>query len=737
MSSPHDWTQGLNPEQRDAVLHTRGPLLILAGAGSGKTTVLVSRTGHLLQSGEARAEDICVLTFTNKAARELKHRVGTKIGSQARELWTGTFHSFGLQMLRRFHEQAGLPAAFGVIDQGDSEGILKDLLSHIKNSAKDAFKTEKILSLMNSWRESGRRRAQNESDEYEVMTEVLLPKYLKRLETLGVVDFEGLLLKPLELFKNHPDVLERMRAAFKHVMVDEFQDTNRTQFRLIEALVMEHRNVAVVGDDDQSIYGWRGACVSNILEFPHHFDGCRVIRLERNYRSTPAIIQLANNIIEKNTTRHGKVLRSDPDADVGDKPEIFVYDNDDIEVEEVVSHIRYLHDQGFPYEQVAVLYRSNGQGGLLEAALRQNQIPYAITGGIGFFDRKETKDVFAYLRCALAVSDTGTRDKLAGSEVAFRRILNTPPRGIGETTVDKLEEHRAGKAAASQHLPACKTTDSRGGTTPISFIRAAREWRTAAVAEKSGESIDGLFHMLERLPDELLGQATIPPPQVKQQLQGILGIALPERREAPANTVGERLLAFLIRIGYRDHMRVTVKDDQALSKRWMVLEILARVLDSFVERSGASRKTLREFVDAMELRDPGEDLDGEKNSKVQLLTLHACKGLEFKGVILMGLEEDLLPHRTLGSDTSEERRLFYVGVTRARERLIMTRARTRKRFGRYQAATPSRFLVELEPSLLTWFESGFRPVGVEQRQNLLSDLFKKLEGNIAHQKIER
>ncbi len=733
MSSRHDWTHGLNPEQSEAVLHAQGPLLILAGAGSGKTTVLVSRTGQLLQTGEARAEDICVLTFTNKAARELKARVGAKIGPQARELWTGTFHSFGLQMLRRFHEQAGLPAAFGVIDQGDSEGILKELLSNIKNSAKDGFKTEKILSLMNSWRESGRRRAQNESDEYEVMTEILLPKYLKRLETLGVVDFEGLLLKPLELFKNHPDVLARMRAAFKHVMVDEFQDTNRTQFRLIEALVMEHRNIAVVGDDDQSIYGWRGACVSNILEFPHHFDGCRVIRLERNYRSTPSIIRLANNIIEKNTTRHGKVLRPDPNAEPGDKPELFVYDNDDIEVEEVVSHIRYFQTQGFSHDQIAVLYRSNGQGGLLEAALRQNQIPYSITGGIGFFDRKETKDVFAYLRCALAVSDVGTRDKLAGSEVAFRRIMNTPPRGIGETTVDKLEEHRAGKAAASQHLPA----ESRAGSGTISFIRATKEWRTAGVAEKSGESIDGLFHMLERLPHELLGEAEPPPPEAKQQIQGILGISLPQRPQAPTNTVGERLLAFLIRIGYRDHMRATVKDDQALSKRWSVIEILARVLDSFVTQSGANRVTLREFVDAMELRDPGESLDGEKTAKVQLLTLHACKGLEFKGVILMGIEEDLLPHRTLGSDTSEERRLFYVGVTRARERLIMTRARTRKRFGRYQAVAPSRFLVELDPALLTWFETGFRPVGVEQRQNLLSDLFKKLEGNIAHQKIER
>lgn len=681
MDNMIDWTTGLNPEQREAVLHTRGPLLILAGAGSGKTTVLVSRTGHILQSEKIKASEICVLTFTTKAARELKHRVAAKVGPQAKDLWTGTFHSFGLKLLRKYHKLAGLPAGFGVIDQGDSSEILKELMSNTKNSAKESFKTDKILSILNTWRESGRRTPQNPSDEYEVMVQVLLPKYLKRLEMLGVVDFEGLLLKPLELFKNEPKVLEEMQNTFRHVMVDEFQDTNVTQFNLVRGLVASHQNIAVVGDDDQSIYGWRGACVSNILDFPKHFDNCRVIRLERNYRSTPSIIQIANEVISKNTARHGKVLRPDPNAAPGDKPEVFVYENDDVESEEVVSHVRYFAERGYRYDDIAVLYRSNGQGGMIEAQLRRNQIPYAITGGTGFFDRKETKDVLAYLRCSLNPN-----------EIAFRRVINAPSRGIGETTIERLDQH-------AQAIG-------------FKFHVAARKWREAGVQEKIGANIEQFFRLLDRLPDEIL-------------------------RGDPTKSVGEILLAKLREIGYRDYLGQTCKDLQTLDKKWAILEIFCRVLDSFIARGARDEKTLMEFVDAMELRDAGEDPDERDQApKVQLLTLHACKGLEFPVVIFVGCEEDLIPHRTLGSDVAEERRLFYVGVTRAKERLILTRAKSRKRFGKFIPVAASRFLLEIPPHLLTSFESGFRPVGESERKNMLADLFKKLDANAATQKLE-
>jgi DNA helicase-2/ATP-dependent DNA helicase PcrA len=676
----YDWTMGLNPEQREAVLHTKGPLLILAGAGSGKTTVLVSRTGRILQSKKVNPAEICVLTFTTKAARELKHRVANKVGPRGKELWTGTFHSFGLKILRKYHKEAGLPSGFGVVDQGDSVEIVKELLANIRNSGKDAFKTDKLFSIMNEWRANGRKTARNPEDEYEVMVQVLLPKYLKKLEMLGVADFEGLLLKPLELFKNHDKVLMEVRTQFKHVMVDEFQDTNITQFKLVQALVDEHRNIAVVGDDDQSIYGWRGACVSNILDFPSHYDGCRVIRLERNYRSTPAIISIANEVISKNTARHGKVLRANPDAELGEKPEVFVFDNDDVESEEVASQVRFFMDKGYKASEIAVLYRSNGQGGMIEAQLRKSQIPYSITGGTGFFDRKETKDALAYLRCSISPN-----------EIAFRRIINAPTRGIGETTVERIE------AFASRY--------------GVKFHVASRKWREAGVQNTIGDHIEGLYRLLDTFPEALL-------------------------HGNPERSVGECLVTKMHDMGYRDYIRQTCKDEQTVQKRWTVLEIFGRVLDSFVERGGRTMNTLMEFVDAMELRDACDDADEkDQTPKVQLLTLHACKGLEFSVVIFVGCEEELIPHRTLGSDVSEERRLFYVGVTRAKERLVLTRARTRKRFGKFQPAAPSRFLLEIPEQMLAAFETGFRPVGEDQRKNLMADLFKKLDTTAVRQKL--
>ena len=679
-----DWTQGLNPEQSEAVLHEAGPLLILAGAGSGKTTVLVSRTGHLLQAGRAnglKASEICVLTFTTKAAKELKHRVGARVGPAARDLWSGTFHSFGLKLLRRHARAAGLPTSFGVIDQSDSEGLVKELLVNVKNGAKDGFKVERLLGMINAWRETGRKKAQTD-DEYESMAEVLLPKYLRRLELMGVVDFEGLLLKPLELFQTRPDVLEEMQNAFRFVMVDEFQDTNRTQFRLIQALSQKHQNLAVVGDDDQSIYGWRGACVSNILDFPKNFENCRVVRLERNYRSTPAILDVANRVIAINADRHGKTLRSDPAAVRGEKPELFVFENDDVESEEAVRQIGYFEGLGYRRDEIAILYRSNGLGGLLEGHLRQAQIPYSITGGAGFFDRKEVRDAMAYLRCALMPN-----------EIAFRRILNAPSRGIGDVSVDKIHHYALDKQ--------------------MKFHLATRAWREAGVQQKIGENLEDLLALLDALPADLLDNDQ-------------------------SKTPGAIFLKKLIEIGYRDYLRTVTKDEMGVGKRWVILEILSRVLDGFIERGGRNRESLEDFVDRMELRDSSAAQE-EKNlePRVQLLTLHACKGLEFPCVIMIGLEEDILPHKTLGSDVSEERRLFYVGVTRARERLVMTRARSRKRYGQFRPVAASRFLAEVPPDLIVPYECGFRPVAEEKRKDLMANLFAKLETSAASRRLTK
>ncbi|MDX9732409.1 MAG: ATP-dependent helicase, partial [Bdellovibrionales bacterium] len=373
------WVKGLNPEQAEAVLHTHGPLLILAGAGSGKTTVLVARTGRLLDEEKVKPARVCVLTFTNKAARELKHRVGQRLGSSAQAIWTGTFHSFGLQWMRKHHKKLGLPSGFGVIDSSDAEGIVRELLKDMKNHSKDAFRIDTLLEIMNTWREEaaiqGRapeKMGSNDGDEYEVMAAALLPKYRRRLELLGVTDFSDLLIRPLTAVREDETLRKDLSGMFDFLMVDEFQDTNGAQLELVREIQSATGNITVVGDDDQSIYGWRGARVANILEFPREFKNAHVVRLERNYRSSPAILELANSIIANNAERHGKTLRSNPDAELGLRPEYFAYDTEEIEVSQTVARVReFLEQHGIPPREVAILYRSNGQGGLLEAELRR------------------------------------------------------------------------------------------------------------------------------------------------------------------------------------------------------------------------------------------------------------------------------------------------------------------------------------------------------------------------------
>lgn len=665
------WLKGLNPEQQEAVLHNEGPLLILAGAGSGKTTVLVTRTGRLIGEGQVKPEQVTVLTFTNKAARELKERVATKLGREGRRIWAGTFHSFGLSILRQHHRLAQLPQRFGIVDSGDARAIVRELLKDLNHSSKDDFDTEKLLSLMGVWREKGQMRAKTE-DPYEEITQLLLPRYLKRLELLGVVDFDGLLLKPLELFKEHPTLLEEYQNSIRQLMVDEFQDTNAVQLKLVQALAGLRQNVTVVGDDDQSIYGWRGACVSNILDFPHLYQNCKVVRLERNYRSKSSILDLANEVIQKNKKRHNKILKASAYSEKGKLPEVFVFENEEDEAEEVAQQIHHFLREGHPAEDIAILYRSNSQGGLLEGVLRRHQIPYSLTGGSTFFERREVKDVLAYIRCAVAPH-----------EVAYRRILNTPPRGIGEVTVKKLE--------AWSHVHRQNLWES------------ARHWREAGVLDRQGQALSDLFEKLTELKEELLNVGA-------------------------AKSTGEKLMDFFARLGYRDFMRQHYKDSLTAQKRWELIDILGRVLDGFFGRGGKSLNSLREFIDAMDLRDSVDESSQQKEkSRVQLLTLHACKGLEFPLVFIVGLEEDILPHRTLGLDIDEERRLFYVGITRAKEQLILSRCRQRKRYGQWRPVSPSRFLVEIPERLTTVYEEGVRPVSESDRQSMLADLYKKLD----------
>jgi DNA helicase-2/ATP-dependent DNA helicase PcrA len=674
MSTQSPWHRGLNPEQIQAVDHNYGALLILAGAGSGKTTVLVARTGRLIYDRVVSADQALVLTFTNKAARELKHRVHARLGDLSKGLWAGTFHSFGLQILRKHSAKVGLPAQFAVLDQNDGQALVRELMKEIKITGKDKFDLATILELINTRRVKG-RFSQEAFDEYHEMAEVLFPKYIKKLEVLGAVDFEGLLLKPVELFQEQPDVLARYQEQFQQVMVDEFQDTNSTQMKLIDFLIRSHRNITVVGDDDQSIYGWRGAEVQNILQFPKQYAPCEVIRLERNYRSTPQILDLANLVISHNKTRHGKVLKSEGASERMEVPELFVIDNEDEESDLVLAEIHRHVDQGGRLAEVAVLYRSNSQGGLIESVLRQNRIDYSVSGSTAFFDRKEIKDILAYLRCAIFPND-----------VSLRRIINVPTRGIGDSSVEKLNHFATAQAC--------------------SFLVACKQWKVVGLPERVGGSLDQCLDLFALMPERIM--------------QG--------------DQCGANLLLLLREMGYRDYLYQSSPSSEAGERKWQIVEIFARVLDSFVAKGGASLKTLGEFIDAMELRDTEEDDEERSANKVQLMTLHAAKGLEFPLVLLLGVEEDLLPHKSLGSNVDEERRLFYVGLTRAKSQLVLTRCRTRKRYGEQRSVSPSRFLLEIlkaqesrKSSLIRSYENGARPVTVDQRQKLVGDFLSQLQ----------
>lgn len=674
-------TDKLNPEQALAVAHDKGPLLILAGAGSGKTRVLVSRVASLISQSSKNPPGICVLTFTNKSATELKGRVRAQIGTNTQTLWAGTFHAFGLQLLRKYHRKLELNPKFQVADTTDCQAIVRDILVNMTNSGKNSFQIDKLLNIVQTYKQNPNATVIEEED-YLTVAKYLLPKYESRKRALGVVDFEDLLSLPIELLENHPEVFHKVQDMFQYYMVDEFQDTNEVQMQLLHILVKDHKNLVVVGDDDQAIYGWRGARVKNILDFPKNFDPCKVIQLDRNYRSSASILTMANNIIVRNKDRHGKILKAEALISDTERPEVFVFESDEEEVEQVAKLIEDFHRDGKAYKDIAVLYRSNGQGGFLETELRQARIPYSITGGTAFFDRKEIKDILAYLSCILTPK-----------EISLRRIINVPPRGVGDETIKNIEDYVLGQAEE------------------MSFIKALRlSGSFEFLSQSARHGIRQFLEELGKLKSELLGNEDI--------------------------NWEQRLPSFFIEIGYKKYLGKFSKNDEALNRRWMSVEIFARVFNNFINKKENRLKGLQEFIDMMLLRDYDNDPEGEDKDEVQLMTMHAAKGLEFPVVFIIGVEEDLIPHHRLGSDIDEERRLFYVGVTRAQERLLITHTRARKRYGKMREVLPSRFLVEVDPSLYQHFANGFRGVAEDVKDQMLADMQAKLALFASKQKIE-
>ncbi|MEJ7599531.1 MAG: UvrD-helicase domain-containing protein [Kofleriaceae bacterium] len=697
----------LNAPQREAAGHGGGPILVLAGAGSGKTRVITFRIAHLLDQGIPPTA-ICAVTFTNKAAEEMRERVAGLVNDRAiaRQLTIGTFHALGLQILRSERKALGLPRGFVIYDQSDQLGALREAMRSIRDGERryDVKAIQTRISLAKNAFIAPADYAGNPADDYDEVTALAYPKYQEMLRACAAFDFDDLIVEPVRLWERVEEVGRKWAERFRFVMVDEFQDTNRAQLKMVEHLVSQHKNLCVVGDDDQSIYSWRGADPTNILRFDELFPGAKIVKLEQNYRSTKTILAAANDVIANNKQRHGKQLWSN--LGTGDAITHAVAATAEDEARWIAREIFQLHKDGRRWEDVAVMYRSNLQAKVLEDELRQAGVPYVMYGGQQFYERKEVKDVIAYLRVALNPKD----------ELALRRVINYPARGIGATTVERLVT--AAQARHATLWDALRGAVSGTGTLPgmgqILPTHDEDEGRTSPVVDVGdirGATRNGiieLVHVISELGSEI---------------------------EAGADVVtATRTLIEDIRL--YDDLRMASGSMAAAQRRIDNVESLFAGLTRF-QQSGKGREKLAEYLRMLSLE---TSKDEEKSGdKVVLTTLHGAKGLEFPVCFMIGLEEELLPHiRTLqpqatdvldadhATDISEERRLCYVGITRAQRKLYLTRACTRISRGRNVPRTPSRFLLEIPDELL-----DVRDIAEEARAKVPADEVANFFANFA------
>ncbi len=629
---------GLNSEQREAVVTTEGPLLVLAGAGSGKTRVLTHRIAYLISEKLARPREILALTFTNKAAGEMRERVESLVGEGARDMWVLTFHACCARILRRDIDKLGYERSFVIYDDQDQQSLFKRIIKEL--SLNDKIYTPRMLSSKIS---DAKNRSEDPEqylrDGYETRQVIdAYRAYQKQLQKCNAVDFDDLLLLVLKLFAACPDVLENYRARFQYILVDEYQDTNLAQYNIVRLLAERHKNLCVVGDDDQSIYGWRGADIRNILEFERDFPGAKVIRLERNYRSTDAILAAANLVIQNNRGRKAKKLWTDR---AGGEPIALHTAADE---REEASHIcnriltmaRY---GGRRYDDIAILYRTHAQSRVLEMYLKSYDIPYRVYGGTSFFQRAEVKDVLAYLALMSNPADN----------LAFLRVVNVPRRGIGAAAIDALETEAAARdvslftaAMTGEQLPA-KTAAK---------LRAFCDIITSVYARITGQPL--------------------------------------------ADTV-ETLLAA---IGYDAYLREEKKENYE-SRAEVVAELVGYIREFEAGIDASQTDPLAAFLENVALFSQ-TDVLSEQSGSVSLMTLHSAKGLEFPVVFLTGLEENLFPSQQSRYDPEkleEERRLMYVGITRAKDELHLSRATQRMLYGKIASTLPSMFLSELAEAL--------------------------------------
>lgn len=627
-----DYLQGLNPEQREAVLATEGPVLVLAGAGTGKTRVLTTRLAHILATGKARPWELLAVTFTNKAAREMRERISHMIGPAAEGLrWLGTFHSVAAQILRRHAELVGLKSNYTILDDDDQERLIKQILEAENIDAK-RWTPKALAGLIDHWKNRGWRPDQLPPAEAQAFAngrgQALYRLYQERLRVLNACDFGDLLLHNITIFTSQPDVLADYHARFRYLLVDEYQDTNVAQYLWLRLLAQKSQNLCCVGDDDQSIYGWRGAEVDNILRFERDFPGAKVVRLERNYRSTSHILAAASGLIAANKSRLGKTLWTE--AEGGEKVIVRGVWDGEAESRLIADEIERAKRAGRRYRDIAILVRASFQMRAFEERFVLLQIPYTVVGGPRFFERAEIRDAHAYLRLIQSEDD----------DLAFERIVNTPKRGIGDTTVQKLlQVARLNGVSATRAARQIVLTDelaARTRTSLANFLRDLDRWRAEAQH-----------------------------------------VAHPRLMEA-----------VLEESGYTDALRLD-KSPTAQTR----LENLKELVQSM-----GNFDTLQAYLEHVSLV---MDLDrGPAADAVQIMTLHSAKGLEFPLVFLPGWEEGVFPSQRSMDEKGEkgleeERRLAYVGITRAREEARISFAANRQVYGRWTSQLPSRFVDEL------------------------------------------
>ncbi|USS55925.1 MULTISPECIES: DNA helicase Rep [Pseudomonas] len=660
----------LNPRQQEARDYVGGPLLVLAGAGSGKTSVITRKIAHLIQNCGIRAQYIVAMTFTNKAAREMKERVATLLRpGEGRGLTVCTFHNLGLNIIRKEHEKLGYKPGFSIFDESDIKALLSDIMQK-EYSGDDGI--DEIKNMIGAWKNDlilppeALEKARNPREQTAA---IVYTHYQRTLKAFNAVDFDDLILQPVKLFQEHPEVLARWQNRVRYLLVDEYQDTNASQYLLVKMLIGMRNQFTVVGDDDQSIYAWRGARPENLMLLKEDYPSLKIVMLEQNYRSTSRILRCANVLIANNPHAFEKQLWSE--MGVGDEIRVIRCKNEEAEAERVAMEILTLHLRtNRPYSDFAILYRGNYQAKLIELKLQHHQVPYRLSGGNSFFGRQEVKDLMAYLRLLVNPDDDN----------AYLRVINVPRREIGSTTLEKLGNY----------------STERG----ISMYAASEELGL-------GEHLDARY--TERLQ------------RFKHWLDGV-------RHKVALDDPIAALHEMIRDIDYENWIRQQTASDKAAEFRISNVWFLVEALKNTLEKDEEGDMTIEDAIGKLVLRDMLErQQEEEENAEgVQMMTLHASKGLEFPYVFIMGMEEEILPHRSsIEADTiEEERRLAYVGITRARQTLAFTFAAKRKQYGEIIDCTPSRFLDELPPDDLAWEGLDDAPVEVKAARgnNALADI---------------